>query len=109
MEPDTDVRCSTRLADKPGLDYRHMHEGERVLSATEIMTEPDSYAEALCRGDYSIWQKAMEIEMAQHTEVGTWTLVDLPVGKNMVGCWWVYAAETDAKGKFELSKARLVV
>ena len=76
----------------------------------------------------------MEIEMAQHAEVGTWTLVDLPVGKNVVGCWWgrmwwaaggeerggllvgknvvdcqwVYAAKTDAKGNFELSKARLV-
>ena len=35
-------------------------------------------------------------------------LVDLPVGKNMVGCRWVYAAKTDAKGKFELGKARLV-
>ena len=105
MEPDTNARCSTRLADKPGLDYRCMHEGERVLSAMEIMTEPDSYAEALRHGDYSIWQKAMEIEMAQHAEVGTWTLVDLPVGKNVVGCRWVYAAKTDAKGNFELVKA----
>ena len=86
-----------------------MHEGEWVLSATEIMTEPNSYAEVLCCGDYPIWQKVMEIEMAQHAEVGTWMLVDLPVGKNVVGCWWVYAAKTDAKGNFELSKARLVV
>ena len=50
------------------------------------MTEPDSYAEVLCCRDYPIWQKAMEIEMAQHAEVGTWMLVDLPVGKNVVGC-----------------------
>ena len=48
---------------------------------------------------------AMEIEMAQHAEVGTWMLVDLPVGKNVVGCQWVYAAKTDAKGNFELGKA----
>ena len=108
MELDTDARCSTRLADKPGLDYCCMHEGERVLSAMEIVTEPDSYAEVLCRRDYPIWQKAMETEMAQHAEVGTWMLVDLPVGKNVVGCWWVYAAKTDAKGNFDLSKARLV-
>ena len=82
-----------------------MHEGEQVLSATEIVTEPNSYAEALCCGDYPIWQKAMEIEMAQHAEVGIWTLVDLPVAKNVVGCRWVYVAKTDAKGNFELSKA----
>ena len=50
----------------------------------------------------------METEMAQHAEVGTWMLVDLPVGKNVVGCQWVYAAKTDAKGNFELSKVRLV-
>ena len=71
----------------------------------EIVTEPDSYAEALCRRDYPIWQKAMEIEMAQHAEVGIWTLIVLPVGKNVVGCRWVYVAKTDAKGNFELSKA----
>ena len=50
----------------------------------------------------------METEMAQHAEVGTWTLVNLPVGKNVVGCWWVYVAKTDAKGNFDLGKVRLV-
>ena len=108
MELDADVWQSTRLAGKPGLDYCRMHEGEWILSAMEIMTEPDSYAEALHHGDYPIWQKAMETEMAQHAEVGTWTLVDLPVGKNVVGCRWVYVVKTDAKGNFDLSKARLV-
>ena len=50
MEPDANAQCSTRLAGKPGLDYCHVHEGERVLSAMEIMTEPVSYAEVLHRG-----------------------------------------------------------
>jgi hypothetical protein len=59
-----------------------------------------SYAEALRRDDYPIWKEAMEIEMAQHAEVGTWELVELLAGKNMVGSWWVYAAKTDAKGSF---------
>ena len=77
MEPDAIVWCSTLIT-------AACMRG--VLSAMEIMTEPDSYAEVLCHGDYPIWQKAMETEMAQHAEVGTWTLVDLPVGKNVVGC-----------------------
>ena len=105
MEPDADAWRSTRLVGKLGLDYCQMHEGEQVLSAMEIVREPDSYAGVLHHGDYPIWQKAMETEMAQHAEVVTWTLVDLPVGKNVVGCQWVYVAKTDAKGNFELSKA----
>jgi hypothetical protein len=104
--PKIDARRSTRLASKPVPDYRHMHEGERALSATEIVTEPMSYAEALRRNDYPIWKEAMEIEMAQHAEVGTWELVELPAGKNVVGSRWVYAAKTDEKGKFDLASAR---
>jgi Reverse transcriptase (RNA-dependent DNA polymerase) len=107
-EPMTDPRRSTRLAGKPMPKYHHMHEGERTLSVTEIMTEPMSYAEALHRDDYHIWKEAMEIEMAQHAEVGTWELVELLAGKNVVGSRWVYAAKTDAKGKFDLAKARVV-
>jgi hypothetical protein len=84
-EPKTDPMRSTRLAGKPMPDYHHMHEGERVLSAMEIVTEPMSYAEALRWEDYPIWKEAMETEMAQHAKVGTWELVELPAGKNMVG------------------------
>ena len=78
------------------------------MSATEIVTEPLSYAEALKREDFAIWREAMEVEMRQHAEVGTWELAELPAGKNLVGSRWVYAAKTDAEGTFELGKARLV-
>jgi hypothetical protein len=108
VEPKADPRRSTRIAGRPVPDYRHMHEGERALSATEIVTEPASYAEALRRPDFPMWQKAMETEMEQHAEVGRWTLVELPAGKNVVGSQWVYAAKTNAEGTFDLGKARVV-
>jgi hypothetical protein len=50
----------------------------------------------------------MDSEMKQHEEVGTWKLVELPAGKNVVGSRWVYAAKTNAQGVFELGKARVV-
>ena len=75
---------------------------------TEIVTEPLSYAEALRKEDFVIWREAMEVEMRQHAEVGTWELAKLPAGKNLVGSQWVYAAKTDTEGAFELGKARLV-
>ena len=88
---DADARCSTRLTGKPRLDYCCMHEGEWALSVMESVTELMSYAEVLCWEDYPIWQKAMEMEMAQHAEVGTWELAELSAGKNVVDSQWVYA------------------
>ena len=55
------------------------------MSVTEIVTEPLSYAEALRQEDFVIWREAMEVEMRQHAEVGTWELAELPAGKNLVG------------------------
>jgi hypothetical protein len=49
----------------------------------------------------------MEIEMKQHEEVGTWKLVELPPGKNIVGSRWVYAAKTNVQGFFKLGKVRV--
>lgn len=38
----------------------------------------------------------------------TWTLEDLPVGKKIVGCKWVYKIKHRADGTVERYKARLV-
>ena len=38
----------------------------------------------------------------------TWDLVQLPKGKNMVGCRWVYAIKTNLDGSISRYKARLV-
>eukprot|EP00253_Pinus_taeda_P025064 PITA_25064 len=39
----------------------------------------------------------------------TWKLVDLPEGKNAIGVKWVYKTKSNAEGKIDRHKARLVV
>ena len=38
----------------------------------------------------------------------TWDLVDLPRGKSVIGCKWVYKIKTKSDGTIERCKARLV-
>ena len=54
------------------------------------------------------WYNAM-LEEIQALEVNhTWNLVDLPIGKNIVGCKWVFAIKVNPNGSVARLKARLV-
>jgi len=39
----------------------------------------------------------------------TWELVDLPKGKDAIGVKWVYKTKSNAEGKIDRHRARLVV
>ncbi|KAH9666171.1 retrovirus-related pol polyprotein from transposon RE1 [Citrus sinensis] len=54
------------------------------------------------------WKAAMNDEMRSLQKNQTWELVDLPPGKKLVGCRWIYTIKYKAYGSIERYKARLV-
>ena len=70
--------------------------------------EPRSLAEAQKRPDWPLWEKAIEEELAMLKAAGTWEVVDVPKGVNIVGSKWVFRAKKDAAGNVIHYKAHLV-
>ena len=58
--------------------------------------------------DAAHWKKAIEEELASHASHGTWTLVDKPNGRRVVGAKWVFKIKRGANGEITRYKARLV-
>ena len=54
------------------------------------------------------WEQAMTTEYESLMKNKTWSLVPLPIGKNLVVCKWVYKNKFTVKGWIEKYKARLV-
>ena len=55
------------------------------------------------------WIEAMNDEIGVIEKIKTWELVDLPEGKDAIGVKWVYKTKSNAEGKIDRHKARLVV
>ena len=69
------------------------------------MSIPKSLGDALAHPD---WRQAMLDELSALRHSGTWDLVQLPSGKSVVGCRWVYAIKVGPDGTVDRLKARLV-
>jgi hypothetical protein len=54
------------------------------------------------------WRQAMELEIKDLRQNGTWELVPLLLVKKTVGCKWVHTVKFNPNGSIEQLKARLV-
>lgn len=54
------------------------------------------------------WQDAMIKELQALNDNQTWSVVDLPNGKKVVGSKWIYKTKFNFNGSIERHKARLV-
>eukprot|EP00253_Pinus_taeda_P017690 PITA_17690 len=55
------------------------------------------------------WIQAMVEEIGAIEKSKTWDLLDLPEGKDAIGVKWIYKTKSNAEGKIDRHKARLVV
>ncbi|CAI7801548.1 unnamed protein product [Closterium sp. NIES-54] len=78
------------------------------FSPVEMPGEPATLKEALESSDAEDWKKEMESELKSIEENGTWELVELPEGRKAITSKWVYKIKSDADGKIESYKSRLV-
>ncbi|CAI7905135.1 unnamed protein product [Closterium sp. NIES-54] len=78
------------------------------FSPVEMQGEPATLKEALESSDAEEWKKAMESELKSIEENGTWELVELPEGRKAIMSKWLFKIKSDADGKIERYKSRLV-
>ncbi|CAI7857702.1 unnamed protein product [Closterium sp. NIES-53] len=78
------------------------------FSPVEMQGEPATLKEALESSDAEEWKKAMESELKSIEDNGTWELVELPEGRKAIMSKWLFKIKSDADGKIEHYKSRLV-
>ncbi|CAI7894448.1 unnamed protein product [Closterium sp. NIES-54] len=78
------------------------------FSPVEMSGEPATLKEALESSDAEEWKKAMESELKRIEESVTWEMVELPKGRKAITSKWIFKLKSDADGKIERNKSRLV-
>ena len=69
---------------------------------------PKSYEEAISGLEADKWKEAMDAEIGQLNEMGTWEEAELPVGRKAIGCRWVFLRKRDEEGKLSNIKQDLL-
>ncbi|CAI7795483.1 unnamed protein product [Closterium sp. NIES-53] len=78
------------------------------FSPVEMPGEPATLKEALESSYAEEWKKSMESDLKSIEENRTWELVELPEGRNAIMSKWLFKIKSDADGKIERYKSRLV-
>jgi transposase InsO family protein len=76
-----------------------------TISTDYTHIEPPTYQLA---SKYPQWCTAMNEEFSALQRQHTWSLVPPPIGKNIVGCKWVFKLKRNSDGSISRYKARLV-
>ncbi|MCP4491938.1 MAG: DDE-type integrase/transposase/recombinase [Gammaproteobacteria bacterium] len=78
------------------------------IAHLESSPEPKTMSEATSSPEAALWKEAAQSEYNSLLENKTWDLVELPKGRKVVGCKWVFKVKHNADGSVERYKARLV-
>ena len=78
----------------------------KCLATITKECEPVSFSEAMKDGQ---WRQTIQDEIQALENNGTWNITDLPSGKKVLGCKWVYKIKYRSNGTVEQYKARFVI
>lgn len=111
--PEDTSNSDSDIADDPDPHQLRSTSGKEIteyIALTAMLTdqEPLSMTAALKGRDKAKWREAMNTELACLQKNHTWDVVDLPSGKKVVGCKWVYKIKRNSEGEVDRYKARLV-
>ena len=109
--PPTRARWRQGLLDSRSLAVELLAVAPIVVSADAypvLNVEPRTYDEMLRSADVEAWRGAMEAEYAAHIENGTWRIVPMRPGMNVVGSRWVFKVKRNSDGSVDRFKARFV-
>jgi len=83
---------------------------EFALLSSNLITsdEPSSYYEAISQHDAAQWQDAMDKEITQLENTGTWELTELPADCKPIKCKWVLKVKRDHTSAITCYKGHLV-
>lgn len=115
-ESNSDLRRSERVKNHPMPTYKEdLDENinndiySHLLFAKSLSnTIPNSFDEIKVMDDRDQWELAIKDEIDSLLLNKTWSIVDKPTNKNIVGCKWVFTTKIDEHGNPVRHKARLV-
>ncbi|KAJ0900510.1 putative RNA-directed DNA polymerase [Helianthus annuus] len=88
------------------VNYSNLSAEHKCFTSTlDRSSEPRNFYEA---SQDPNWVSAMNEEIEALHRNDTWDLVELPSGRSLVGCKWVYKIKYKSTGEIERFKARLV-
>jgi hypothetical protein len=88
-------------------DFEGLEQALAAKIADVEALELRTLAEAKCRPDWPLWEKAIE-ELSMLKAASTWRMEEAPSGANIIGSKWVFKAKKDAAGNIACYKVRLV-
>ncbi|CAI7783444.1 unnamed protein product [Closterium sp. NIES-53] len=100
------ARAALMVGDDEESDYEEC--AFAFFSPVEMPGELATLKEALESSDAEEWKKTTESELKSIKENGTWELVELPEGRKAITSKWLFKIKSDAEGKIERYKSRLV-
>ena len=89
-------------------DYEGEDDTYHCFDAEQDGEQAATYDEVMKRRYKNEWMRAMQSEMTLLQDHETWKLVNMPLGKKIVGCKWVYKINHNPSDEIVKFKTRLV-